>query len=105
MFIGFLFFASIVQIMILSFDARVFEPACVKPSQRDVPLFVWDAIARGVFKFLAKYLHLSPDGCIPSTSSLAAWATSLCMTAFTSLVLVWYAISLFKAYLARLRRR
>ncbi len=105
MFIGFLFFGCIVQIMILTFGAPIFEPSCVKPSQRDVALFVWDAMARGAFKFLAKYLHLSPDGCAPNTSSFAASATSLVMTAFTSIVLIWYAISLAKAYYARLRRR
>jgi hypothetical protein len=105
MFIGFLFFASIVQIMILTFAAPVFEPSCVKPSQRDVALFVWDAMAKGAFKFLARYLHLSPDDCTPNARSFAASATSLCMTAFTSIVLVWYVISLVKAYYARLKRR
>jgi hypothetical protein len=104
MFVGFLFFASIVQIMILTFGAPIFEPSCLKPSQRDVALFVWDAMARAAFKFLTKYLQLSPDGCAQS-SSLVASATSLCMTAFTSLVLVWYAISLAKAYCRRLKRR
>src|SRR5262249_23316563 len=61
--------------------------------------------ARGAFKFLAQYLDLSPDGCATSTSGWTAWTTSLCMTAFTSLVLVWYVLSLVKAYVRRLRRQ
>jgi hypothetical protein len=104
LFIGFLFFLSVAQIMILSFGAPLFEPSCVTPSQRDVALFVWDAMAKGAFKFLARYLHLSPDGCAPNVHSTTASATSLGMTAFTSLVLVWYAISLAKAYYRRLSR-
>ena len=102
-FIGFLFFGCVIQIMILTFNAPIFAPSCAKPSQRDVALFVWDAMARGAFKFLAKYLDLSPEGCVPDKSSWTASATSLCLTAFTSLVLVWYAISLVKAYYKRLR--
>jgi hypothetical protein len=104
-FMGFLFFGSIVQILILSFGAPIFEPSCIKPSQRDVALFVWDAMAKGAFKWLARYLQLSPDGCLPNESSLAASAMSFCMTAFTSLVLVWYALSLAKAYYRRLRQQ
>lgn len=105
MFIGFLFFDCIVQIMILTFGAFIFEPSCLKPSERDVALFVWDAMAREVFKFFANYFSLSPDGCAPNAHSRVAWVTSLCMTAFTSLVLVWYVISLVKAYLVRLARQ
>jgi hypothetical protein len=104
MFIGFIFFASIVQIAILALNARIFEPSCIMPSQRDVALFVWDAMARGGFKFLAKYLDLSSDGCAPNKDSWTASATSLCLTAFTSLVLIWYAISFAKAYYSRIRR-
>lgn len=101
-FIGYLFSICIVQI--LAFNAPIFEPTCVLPSQRDVALFVWDAMARGVFKFLAKYLHIAPDGCMANANSWAAWVASICLTGFTSLVLVWYAISFVKAYYRRLRR-
>jgi hypothetical protein len=103
MFIGYLFFSAIVEIMILSFNAPIFEANCIMPSHRDVALFVWDAMARGAFKFLAKYLDLSPDGCAPNGSGWTASATSICLTAFTSLVLVWYAISFAKAYYGRMR--
>jgi hypothetical protein len=102
-FIGYLFSASIVQIMILAFNAQIFEPSCGLPSQRDVALFVWDAMARAAFKFLARYLHIAPDGCIAHASSWTARVTSICLTGFTSLVLVWYAISFLKAYYRRLR--
>jgi hypothetical protein len=103
MFIGYIFFGSVVQIMILRFNAPIFEPSCVAPSQRDVALFVWDAMARGAFKFVAKYLHIAHDGCTPNATSWTARITSLCLTGFTSFVLVWYAISFGKAYYVRLR--
>jgi hypothetical protein len=102
-FIGYLFSISVVQIMILSFNAPIFEPSCVLPSQRDVALFVWDAMARGAFKFLAKYVHIAADGCPADPKNWTSWVTSLCLTGFTSLVLVWYAISFVKAYYRRLR--
>ena len=98
-------FACVVQIIILTFGAGIFEPSCSRPSQRDVALFVWDAMARGAFKFLAGYLRLAPDGCTPNEGSLARSATALCIQFFTSIVLVWYAISFAKALYARIRRR
>jgi len=104
-FIGFLFFAAVIQIMVLSFKAPIFDLSCVRPSQRDVALFVWDAMARGAFKFLAGYLHLAPDGCTPNEGSLARSATAVCIQFFTSIVLVWYAISFAKAWYSRIRRR
>jgi hypothetical protein len=66
MFIGYIFFGSVVQIMILKFSAPIF-------------------------------------GCIPNITSWTSWMTSLSLTGFTSLVLVWYAISFGKAYYLRLR--
>jgi hypothetical protein len=104
-FIGFLFFAAVIQIMVISLNAPIFDLVCVRPSQRDVALFVWDAMARGALKFLAGYLHLAPDGCTPNEGSLARSATELCIQFFTSIVLVWYAISFAKAWYARLRRQ
>ncbi|MGH9421864.1 MAG: hypothetical protein ACRD3J_17950 [Thermoanaerobaculia bacterium] len=102
-FLGYLFFVALVQIMIIAFQAPIFEPSCAIPSQRDVALYIWDAMARGAFKFLARYLDIAHDGCIPNKNSWTAWITSLFLTAFTSLVLVWYAISFAKAYYRRLR--
>jgi hypothetical protein len=102
-FIGYIFFISVVQIMILKFNAPIFESSCVVPSQRDVALFVWEAMARGAFKFVAKYLHIAHDGCVLNPTSRTAKITSLCLTAFTSLVLVWYVINFGKAYYVRLR--
>ena len=67
-------------------------------------LYVWDAMARGAFKFLAKYLDIAHDGCVPDKSGWISWLTSLFLTGFTSLVLVWYAINFAKAYYRRLTR-
>lgn len=103
-FLGYLFFIALVQIMILSFHAPIFEASCALPSHRDVALYVWEAMARGAFKFLAGQLGIVHDGCRPDASGWTAWWTSLFMTAFTSLVLVWFAISFAKAYYQRLTR-
>jgi hypothetical protein len=91
-FLGYPFFGALVQIMIFTFHAPIFEPSCAIPSQRDVVLYIWDAMARGAFKFLAKYLGIVHDGCIVNKNSWTAWITSMFLTGFTSLVLVWYAI-------------
>jgi hypothetical protein len=103
MFIGYIFFGSVVQIMILTFNAPIFEPSCVVPSQRDVALFIWDAMARGAFKFMATYLHIAHDGCVVNAKTWTTWITALCLSGFTSIVLVWYAISFVKAYYTRIR--
>jgi hypothetical protein len=104
-FISFLFFAAAVQIMILSFGVSVFESGCDNISQRDVALFVWDAMAKGAFKFLAKYLHLPAEACAPNTTSLTVTATAQGIRWFTALVVVWYVIGFVKAWYARLRQK
>ncbi len=104
MFIGYLAMGSIVNIMILKFRAPIFAAPCAIPILRDVALFVWDAMARGALKFVAKYVHIPAGSCAPDATSWAARITSLCFTGFTSLVLVWYAISFAKTYLHRLRK-
>jgi hypothetical protein len=104
-FIGFIFFGGVIQIMIITFNAAVFDQACVMPSQRDTALFVWNAMARGAFKFLATYLHLAPDGCAVSKTGYTAWVSALCIQFFTSIVLVWYAVSFARAWYARLTQR
>jgi hypothetical protein len=104
-FIGFLFFAGVIQIMVITFNAPVFDQSCVMPSQRDTALFVWNAMARGAFKFLATYLHLAPDSCAVSKTGYTAWVSALCIQFFTSFVLVWYAVSFARAWYARLTHR
>ena len=103
-FIGCIFFSSIVEMVILRFNAPIFASSCAIPSQRDVAHFVWDAVAQGAFKF-RKYLPLSSDGCTPDKSGWTAQATRLLLTAFTSLVLMWYAASFLKAYYSRLGKK
>jgi hypothetical protein len=104
-FISFLFFAAAVQIMILSFGISVFESGCDNISQRDVALFVWDAMAKGAFKFLAKYLHLPAEACAPNTASLTVMVTAQGIRWFTALVVVWYVIGFVRAWYARLRQK
>jgi hypothetical protein len=101
-FIGFVFFVGVIQIMIITFNAAVFDQSCVMPSQRDTALFVWNAMARGAFKFLATYLRLARDGCAVSETSYSAWISGLCIQFFTSIVLLWYAVSFLRAWYSRL---
>ncbi|MGO9544542.1 MAG: hypothetical protein ACLPPF_07095 [Rhodomicrobium sp.] len=103
-FISFLFFASTVQILVLKFDAPLFESGCDKISQRDVSLFVWGAMAKGAVEFAAKYLPLPAAACAPDQSSRITGITTLAIRSFAALVLVWYAIGLGKAWYFRLRK-
>ena len=103
-FFCFLFFVAVVQIMVLSFGAPVFESGCAKISQRDVALFVWDAMAKGAFKLLAGYLPVPAEACAPSTTSWTATIAAQCVRWFTALVVVWYVIAFARAWLARVRR-
>ncbi len=103
-FITFLFFASLIQVLVLAFHAPIFDTSCAKPSERDVALFVWSGMAKGAFKFLASYLHLAPPDCAPSKSGLAEWGSEMGIRIFTSLVLVWYVVGLAKAWYARLKQ-
>jgi hypothetical protein len=99
-FISFLFFTSVVQIMVLSLGVPVFDQGCAV-SQRDTALFVWDAMAKGAFKFLAKYLNLPAEACAPNMSDWTVTITAQAIRWFTALVVVWYAISLGKAWVTR----
>lgn len=101
-FICYLVFLSVVQILVLSFGAPVFETSCDKISQRDTAFFVWEAMAKGAFKFLARYLPLPGEVCAPATS-WAATITAQCIRWFTALVVVWYVVSFAKAWYQRLR--
>ncbi|WP_144061134.1 hypothetical protein [Hyphomicrobium denitrificans] len=68
LFICYLACDGLVQILVLIFGAPVFEGDCGKISERDTALFVWDAMAKGAFKFLAGYLHIPAEACPPSTA-------------------------------------
>ncbi len=102
-FICFLLFLCIVQIAVLTFNAPVFDGGCEKISQRDTALFVWEAMAKGAFKFLAKYLPLPAEACAPSPT----WTATILMQGirwFTALVVVWYVVSFARAWLGRVRQ-
>jgi hypothetical protein len=103
-FTTFLFFTAVVQIMVLTFGAPVFENGCDRVSQRDVALFVWDAMAKGAFKFLASYLHIPAESCAPDAAGWTATITSQCIRWFTALVVVWYVVSFAKAWYIRVRQ-
>jgi|SRR5208337_1125854 len=102
-FISFLFFDSLVQIMILKFGAPVFQSGCEKISQRDVSLFVWEAMAKGALKFAAKYVPLPAGSCAPDMNARVTEVSALIIRSFTALVLLWYVISLGKAWYWRAR--
>ncbi len=102
-FFCFLAWTAVVQIMVLTFHASVFESGCDTISQRDVALFVWGAMAKGVFKFLAGYLPLPAEACAPNHAGWTAAITAQCIRWFTALVVVWYAIGFVKAWYVRAR--
>lgn len=102
-FICYLFFLSIVQIEVLPFGAAIFDASCATISQRDTAFFVWEAMAKGAFKFFAQYLPVPTEACAPATS-WAATITAQFIRWFTALVAVWYVVSFAKAWYQRLRR-
>ncbi len=101
---SFLFFAGVVQIMILEFDAPVLQSGCGRISQRDVSLFVWEALAKGALKFIASYVPVPAGTCAPDTSTRVTLISALVIRWFTALVVVWYVISLGKSWYFRVRR-
>jgi hypothetical protein len=96
-FISYLFFGVAVDVLILTFGVPIFEPGCVV-SERDTSLFVWDAMAKGAFKFLAQYLHLPTETCAPNTRSWGTAITEQSIRWFTALVVVWYVLSFGRAW-------
>ena len=102
-FLSHLFFRALISILVVSFQVPIFDASCKLPSERDVCLFVWDAMASGAFKFLTKYLDLAAPSCALNANSDAASAIAMSIKLFTSLVLVWFALSLAKAWYRRLR--
>ncbi len=103
-FITFLFFAASVQVMVLKFDAPIFQSGCEKISQRDVSLFVWEAMAKGALKFVASYVALPAGTCAADTSTRVTLISALAIRWFTALVVVWYVISLGKSWYFRARK-
>lgn len=90
-FLSYLFFDGTVQLMIFGFHVPVFESGCVV-SERDTALFVWDAMAKGAFKFLASYLHIPAESCPPNTSNWTVYAMTQIIRWYTALVVVWHVI-------------
>lgn len=97
-FLSYLFFDAVVQLLMYGFDVPMFSPGCAV-SERDTALFVWDAMAKGAFKFLANYLHIPAEACAPNTSSSAVMITTQCMRWYTALVVVWHVLSFAKTWL------
>jgi hypothetical protein len=100
-FITFVFFNAAVQVLILGFNLPLFEPGCTV-SQRDTALFVWNAMAKGAFKFLAGYLDLPTEACRPIEVDWVAPALSQMIRWFTAIVIIWYVVSFLKSWYARL---
>jgi hypothetical protein len=103
LFISYLTFDGLLQVLVLIFGAPVFESGCDKLTERDTALFVWDAMAKGAFKFLAAYLHLPTEACPPRTTSWAETITAQSIRWFTALVVVWYVIGFARAWHSRMR--
>ncbi|MFZ0570642.1 MAG: hypothetical protein WA384_15910 [Rhodomicrobium sp.] len=103
-FITFLFFDAFVQIMVLKFNAPVFQSGCEKISERDVSLFVWEAMAKGALKFVASYAPLPAGTCAPDTGTRITVLSALVIRWFTALVVVWYVIGLGKSWYFRTRK-
>jgi hypothetical protein len=61
-------------------------------------------MAKGAFKFLAKYVHLPKQTQPPNTIFWTATIAAKCTRWLTALVLVWYVIGFTKAWYARLRQ-
>ncbi len=104
-FLSMLFFACAVQILVLKFHAPIFQSGCEKISQRDVSLFVWEAMAKGALKFVANYIPMPEGSCAPDPSSRVTGITALVIRWFTALVVVWYVLGLGKAWYARTTNR
>lgn len=103
-FISYLFFGVVVDVLILTFNVPIFDPGCVV-SERDTSLFVWDAMAKGAFKFLAQYLHLPTEACAVNTQSWGRMFTEQSIRWFTALVVVWYVLSFGRAWYRRATTR
>ena len=102
-FLSHLFFRALISILVVSFQVPIFDASCKLSSERDVCLFVWDDTASGAFNFLTKYLDLAAPSCAVNPNSDEASAIAMSIKLFTSLVLVWFALSLAKAWYRRLR--
>lgn len=101
-FLSYLVFDAVVQFMLSPLGVPVFEAGC-QVSERDTALFVWDAMAKGAFKFIAPYLHIPSAYCAANASSLTVTAVALFIRWYTALVVVWHAVSLAKAWILQRR--
>ncbi len=103
-FLSYLFFDAIVQLMIFGFHVPVFESRCIV-SERDTALFVWDAMAKGAFKFLAPYLHIPAESCPPNTSSWTVYTMTGMIQCYTALVVVWHVFDFAMTWAKSIRGR
>lgn len=100
-FLSYLFFDGVIQMM-MYFHVPVFDPGCAV-SERDTALFVWDAMAKGAFKFLAKYLNIPVEACAPNASNRSVMAAMELIRWYTALVIVWHVISFARTWLKQLQ--
>lgn len=103
-FLSYLFFNAVVQVLMFGFDLPVFDRACAV-SERDTALYVRDAMAKGAFKFLAKYLHIPAETCRPNSSSWAVAITTQCIGWYTALVVVWHVVNFAMTWMRQARSR
>ena len=103
-FLSYLVFDAVVQFMMSPLGIPVFEPGC-KVSERDTALFVWDAMAKGAFKFVARYLHVPSTYCAYNSDNLSVEAVAQFIRWYTALVVVWHIVSFVTAWVRRLRTR
>lgn len=101
-FLSYLFFDAVVQLLMFGFGVPMFTPGCAV-SERDTALFVWEAMAKGAFKFLARYLHIPTEACAPNALSWTVAVTMQCIRWYTALVVVWHALSFAMSWLRQLR--
>lgn len=101
-FLSYLVFDAVIQFMLSPLGIPVFEPGC-KVSERDTALFVWDAMAKGAFKFLATYLNIPSSYCAPDRSNLTVEAVTQFIRWYTALVVVWHAVSFATTWIRSLR--
>ncbi len=74
-------------------------------SERDTALFVWDAMAKGAFKFLAPYLHIPAESCPPNTSSWTVYTMTGMIRWYTALVVVWHVFDFAMTWAKSIRGR
>jgi hypothetical protein len=86
------------------FSIEILDPGCANPSMKSVTWLVIDSLAKGGLLDLMESFHVDLYTCPPNRDSLAVSCIVFALRCFSTYVIVWFVIKLWRYLRPRERR-